>query len=228
MSTDGKSKKRLAKKRQSCRWVYRFLNPGGDERGAAEAPGVGYAALPPPWLLYIRWLVFFQGTTRVQGTIKPFLRVWQPRVGECWAWVYKVWTPNVFRAKILEAGLELTFGPSPGDAHIAGPSQAARGVTDGQHWAEIPKFVFKEAGKPDIVRYEYPSGAYWEVFCTTTTVAFCMCVLLGGGGPGGSRERAHGLQVGAPMRRRQAIPPWHEVLLFSNPVGGESTSATPS
>ena len=77
---------------------------------------------------------------------------------------YKVWTGNVFGEKVRQTGLKLTLWPSPGDAPIAGPSAAKRGLTDGHHGAEIPVTVYGYQGEgPDIVRYEYAEGVYWEV-----------------------------------------------------------------
>ena len=184
----------------------------------------GHAELPPTWLQDLRHLVFFQGTTLVQGTIQPFLRVWQPRQGgECSAWAYKVWTGNKFGEKVRQTGLELTLSPSPGDAHIAGPAAAERGLTDGHHGAEIPVTVYGYQGEgPDVVRYEYAEGVYWEVYSRCSyafalkSIAQVRC----------SHAHAYCLQVGTPMRRAQPIPQWHQIVNDEDPVVGDPFPAT--
>ena len=197
--------------RQPARWMFRFRNPAS-----------GHVGLPPIWLLVLRGLVFFQGTTQVHRTIEPFLRVWQPRAGECWAWAYKVWTGNVFREKALETGLELTFGPSPGDAPIAGRSPAQRGLTDGHHGTEVLVTVYEYHGEPYIVRYEYPEGFYWEVFhpseyCCDSFALKPLSIARGRSLWYVAKMHVH-LQVGTPMRKPQPIPHWHLTEREENPV----------
>ena len=51
---------------------------------------------------------------------------------------------------VYSAGLELTFGPSPGDARIDGPSPAQRDLTDGHHGVEILVTVYEYQGEPYI------------------------------------------------------------------------------
>lgn len=138
---------------QYTRWLLTFIIANTVSRGQDEV-------VPPEFLLKLLELIFRQGIT--QGKYTPFLRVWQPREGECWAWIYKLWTQNPFTEAL--GFLDLSFGPSFGDAPIVGPSQAVRGVTDGKHGKQIPCLTFLVAGV-SVLYYDYGLlGGYWEVF----------------------------------------------------------------
>jgi hypothetical protein len=148
-----------ARKAQHPRWKFNFTNPGDSIGITPDAPV--WLLDSPVWLLVLVELVFFKGRALVHG-IDFFLRIWQPHAQEedCRAWAFKLITANGFERSLRNAGLPVTSWPTPGDAPIAGPCQADRGLTDGRHGMDA---VVYGADEPIIRRYDYPDGVYWEV-----------------------------------------------------------------
>ena len=126
--------------------------------------------------------MFLQGTTRVHNSgndnTGPFERAWHPNAGECKAWAYKLLTKKgkeTFALALREAGLDLTFEPTEGDApcDTDGAFEAACGLTVGRHNQEkreelqVPQRIVQAAQEVDVhvlcVRYQYDKGECWEI-----------------------------------------------------------------
>lgn len=121
--------------------------------------------------------MFLQGTTRVHNT-GPFERAWHPHAGECKAWAYKLLTKKgkeTFALALREAGLDLTFESTEGDApcDTDGAFEAACGLAVGRHNQEkreeiqVPQRIVQAAQEVDVqvlcVRYQYDKGECWGI-----------------------------------------------------------------